>query len=81
MCPKSESYPPTQGFACRSYLNTPCYHDFAEHLSYAEYNHVPEAVSSNLKVAFSVRASLCIENIVKTVRCAEKRMQENKTVS
>lgn len=69
-----------QGFACRSYLNTPCYHDIAEHMTHVEYKFVLEVVKANFAVAFSARASLCIEN-VKMVRCSEKRLQENKTVS
>lgn len=50
----------TQGFACRSYLNTPCYHDFAEHMAHAEYKFVPEVVKANLAVAPLASGRRCV---------------------
>jgi len=73
--------PNIKGIASRSFLNTPCFYNFAEHLSFVGFNKVPEPIMKNLKVGFSCRSTLVIENLIKTVRLVEKRNQDNNTVS
>jgi hypothetical protein len=65
----------------RSFANTAVFNDFVEALSFANFERVPKNLALNLKTGFSVRATLAIENVIKTVRCTQKRHQESKVVS
>lgn len=76
----SRPEPGVARMAARSWANIPVFHNFMENLSFHRFRTIPDHIKKNLLTCNSIRATLVLENMIKTVRAVEKRCQENKRI-